>query len=357
MYPILFTFLPLYFIYLTYEKLLNKKSSFIILGIFIFSFIIFNTPQFLTSRIGPTYSDLAADAENISQAKSNQKQLNSKTSSKLSYLLRVGNKFYKDFLLPKDNGKYLLLHLEKDLSFFAANNIIVLFGLILSVIYLFRFNKLFGLTIILIFFTSFILWGNMNFYGGGGVDLNNLRNSHTRYLLPVITLFYILGFFYLPKIIKNRLLLLCILMLTIARSFISLTTEYPFLNYSLINKNGYVYDYLNEKNLITKLPIPNDAIFVSAAFDDYDLSYSYENYANLKLLSQNPVKMKEVLHNFITKKSGKVYLLYPEKDSRFNPITKKDINDLYSYIQSNFSSKVIFEDEYKKLLVLSLPNK
>ncbi len=305
-----------------------------------------------TTKIGPTYGDLSTDSTlpHSSIPANNQ---SSNGNSKLPTLIRLSNNFYKNFLYPKENGRYLALHLEKDLLFFALNNFIVLFGLLFSSIYLFKSNKRLFVMVILLFFTSFILWGNMDVYGGGGVDLSNLRNSHTRYLLPITTLFYILGFFYLPKVIKDKYVFLLLLMFIFIRCFISLRDDYPFLNYSLINKNGYVYDYSIEKQSIAKLSIPKDALIASAAFDDYDLSYYFKNYADLKLLSGDQREMRAVLKRFVDLKTRKVYLLFPKNDSRFNPISQKDLEKLYSFIELNYSIKIIFEDHYKKLLLIS----
>jgi hypothetical protein len=171
-------------------------------------------------------------------------------------------------------------------------------------------------------------------------------------MLPIITIFYILGFFYLQKVIQNKLILGCLLGYIIITASLSLTNDYPFLNYSLINKYGYFYDYYLEKQSIEKLPIPKNAIFISTVFDDYDLSYYFTNYANFKSLSTTPDEMKSVLKRFFTKNTT-VYLLFPKKDSRFNPIAQKDLDNFDNYVESHYKHKVIFESDYKKLFALS----
>lgn len=352
MYPVLFTFIPIYAFYLIRKYNIRKKTILTLSLVFLISYILFNIPQYITNTIGPTYGDFGANNNSLSLPSGKDVNRNNVINafSKIDHLV---NKFYTDFLKPKENGRYLIYHLEKDIEFFALNNIIILFGFVISTVYLFKYNKSLFFTVVLLFVTSFILWGNMDFYGGGSPDITtNLRNTHTRYMLPIIALFYILGFYYFTKIVKSKVLQISLLFFIVTRTFISLRSDYPFVPYSLVNKSGYVYDYMEEKDAILNLSIPKNALFISAAFDDYDLSYYFDNYANFKSIGNHPNIMESTLRTFLQNKNSKVYLLFPKNDSRFNPLSQRDLDSLYSYILSNYSSKVIFEDYYKKLLVI-----
>jgi len=352
MYPVLFTFIPLYLLFLIKHKQITTNHVFKFSIIFIIAFCIFNFPQYLTSTIGEPYGNLIGSNKST-QSNSNLITQGNSIDSFVYTTEHLTTKFYSDFLVPKENGKWLIWHLNNNFTFFSSNNIIVLFGLLVSTVYLFKVNRWLFTAVILIFITSFLLWGNMSFYGGGVPNLSNLWNSHTRYMLPVIILFYILGFFYISKIAKKQYLLIILLICIFTRTCISFTKDYPFAQYSLVNKTGFVYDYYREKESIINLHIPKNSIFVSATFDDYDLSYYFNNYANLKLLANNPVEMRSIIDRFVNDKTKNVYFLFPWSDSRFNPISRQELNSIYQYIESTFSYKVVLEGRRKQLLLLS----
>jgi len=354
MYPIIFTFLPFYFYYLLKTKI-QKLKIIIFLILFFVSFIIFNLPEFYTNKIGPTYSDLGSTTSASTTTQSNTLQTNNKThSAAISKIEQLANKFYVFYLVPKGNGEYLFIHLDKDFNFFGTNNIFVLFGFLLSMILILNVNKTLFLLMSSLFVTSFILWGNMNVYGGGPIDLTNLRNTHTRYMLPIFTIFYVVGFYYTNRIIRNKRFLLILLMFFASYTIFSLRNSYPFNTYSLINTSGYFYDMSTEKRAIANLQIPRDSIFVSASYDDYDLPYYFNNYADFKQLSKKPNQMKILLNKFVTETNpNTVYLLFPINDSRFSPMKPNELSNLYIFMKKNFTIKTVYQDEYKKLLSLN----
>ena len=346
MYPILFTFFILYLPFLRKFKQVKFSSIFVFIFVLIISLFIFNIPQLSTSIIGKPYGDLVGG--------NNQLTENTEIVTFSYKVNQLTSKFFSEYLFPKENGKWLMWHLKNDFIFFSSNNIIVLFGLLISTVYLSRKNKPLFIVVTLLFATSFILWGNMNFYGGDVPDLTNLRNTHTRYMLPIITLFYILGFFYLSKIIKNHYLLMILLVCIFIRTCISITNQYPFLQYSLINKTSFINSYRDEKKFIFNLNIPKNSFFVSATVDDYDLSYHFDNYANLRTSSDNLNEIETVLNRLINNKEGKsVYLLIPKLPGRFDPIKKEELDTLNKYIGVTFSKKILMDNRYRQLFLLS----
>ena len=352
MYPILFTFLPLYFIFLIKRKQLTRKIIATLVIIFMILFPFFNFPMLQSTIIGNPYPELTFDND-LSESGTGTINQNQNEASLVFKISVVSSRFYNNFLLPKGNGEYLLFHLGNSFYFFALNNVIVLIGFFFS-IYLFRINKWLFAGVFLVFITSFLLWGNMSYYGGAKPSLlGNLRNTYIRYMLPITILFYILGFFYLSKFVRKQYILIILLIVVLTKTYISLANDYPFLQYSPINKVGFVSDYINEKQSIINLRLPQDSLFLSATYDDYDLSYYFDNYANFKLLAKNPVGMEITLNRLVNDYNRKVYFLFPKSDSRFNPISQKELDNLYLYIKKTFSSEVIFEDHYKQLLVLS----
>jgi hypothetical protein len=343
MFPAIFTFYIFFIIYL-YRK--DKSFKKVILNLFIISLflLLFNFPQLYIFKLGTNYSDLTptTTTQNINSNRGHKESI-------ANQIEHAGYIFYFDFLLPKGNGYYLMSHIEKDLLFFGSNNMFVIFGFTGGLIFLFRRNKTLFYLCLCVFITSFILWGNMNTYGGS--DDFDLRNSHIRYMLPVFLIFYILGYYYL-QYYKNKYLIFLIAFLIVIRTFISLTGEYPFINYSLINQNGFFYNYYLEKQQIVNLNIPRNVIFISASFDDYDLSYYFSNYANLTLLANS----SKDIHSFLSgtvKKNRQVYLLFPINDSRYNPFTQNELNSLYTYLTQNYKTRSVFEDNYKNLLLIS----
>jgi hypothetical protein len=347
MYPILFTFYFLVYIYLFLHRSKIKVLKYILL--FIPIFFIFNFPLIYSNKIGPSYAELAGN-KNDNQATHAKQYSNSVNKESKSKFERIATIFWEDFILPKDSGKYLIGHLEKDAQFFAANNFIVLFGFI-SILYLYKKNRYLSLLIFSIFTTSFLLWGNMNVYGGS-IDFH-LRNSHIRYLLPIFLLFFVIGYWTMYKTIKNRLLISLLLTFILYNSYVSLTHDYPFTTYSLMNKDDYLNSFVKENSEIEKLNLPTDGIYLSAVFDDYDLSYRYKNYGDLKLLSKDKVVLGKTINNIITK-NDKTYFIIPKKDSIYNPFTSKDLNDLLSNLYAEYAIKLIYENENKKIYNVAL---
>ncbi|HXT83073.1 MAG TPA: hypothetical protein VN704_01895, partial [Verrucomicrobiae bacterium] len=139
MYPIMFTFLPIYFIYLYKKKRMSFKPLVYSTGVFLLFFLLFNIPQLITNKIGPTYNELSTSTD-VTQSISQKNTIQTKTSS-FSRVEHLAGVFYTNFLLPKGNGIYLEEHFVKDFLFLSDNNIIFIFGFLLSTIYLYKHNK------------------------------------------------------------------------------------------------------------------------------------------------------------------------------------------------------------------------
>lgn len=344
MYPILFTFYFIMFFYFIFKNEFKSLVKYLLIFITIFS--IYNFPLVYSNMIGPSYAELAGNKNdaNVNQAKQYSKNIEKSDQSKLERMLTI---FVEDFITPKESGKYLIDHLNKDVQFFAKNNIFVLFGVV-TIVYLLKKQRFLAFLISSIFITSFLLWGNMNVYGGS-TDFH-IRNSHIRYLLPIFMLFYVLGYWGINTYFRSKKIFSLVLLLIVYTSISSLVTQYPFNTYSIFIHNNYLNTLKAEKRNIEKLNLPLDGIYLSAVFDDYDLSYKFDNYGDLKLLSKDEKKLYSTI-DLIISLNNNVYFVIPKKDSSYNPFSQQELNQIAEYITTKYKSKVIFENDSKQIYI------
>jgi hypothetical protein len=343
MVPIFFIFYILHFFnqYKTspLKSVLSKDIILLLSIVFIFIF-----PQIFTNKIGPNYNDISISSESNSNITTPVKE------RQVDKLQRKVNLFYKDFLLPKGNGFYIFDHIRKDILFFAINNFFTLFGILTGAIFLYRTNKKLFFLVTTIALPSYYLWANMNVYGGS--DTFHLRNTHIRYLIPLITLFYILGFYYYIQNLGSKLLLMFGILFIITLTTINLRTAYPFAQYSLINKNGYYFESLKERDSLRLLSKNNNPTLLSAVFDEYDLSYLFRNYGDLKMLKDSKDDIIPTIRRVVNKSTSPVYVLIPISDSRYNPITPVDINNIETTIKNDFIGEIVMENKQRRLYLL-----
>ncbi len=352
MFPLVAT-LFIYLLIKLYKEDIRKTKIVKIIVIFTSLFIIYNIPQFQQYITGPSYIDFSANTTSQQLVnkvnKDNIKKIDTISRNTNKSILNIAVIFWEKFVFPKEDGKYLFMHMIKDFIFFAKNNFIIIVGLVFGLAKIYKKPKIFYL-LLLVFLTSFILWGNMDAYGGA--DSFHLRNSHIRYMLPIFIVFYILGFYFAFKFFRKNLFIALISAFVI-NSILSLVSLYPFASYSLINKQGFLNKFYIDRDRIVDLNIPKDSVFLSISYDDYDLSYIYENYADIKRLSDKKNEIPILLDNIVSKKKDHVYLLIPIEDSRYSTFTKEDLEKIEEFTKSSFISRQIYTSDTKKIIKLS----
>jgi hypothetical protein len=335
MFPLIFSLLPLYLIYL-FKKgvMLSKIFKFTLIFSVIVAFYMF--PTYYSFKIGPSYN-----TEQNANGTATEKPKNKSTASS----------FLEDYFYPKENGGVLISHIIKDSDFFSINNIYTLFGLLFVPLLVLTKNKFLFSVLIILFFTSFWFWGNMDVYTGS--DTFHLRNSHIRYLLPVFIIFYFLGFYYFITMYSKKLNLLLIAFIII-KLMIGLKYEYPFSIYSLTNKTGYFYDGYLERSKIINAGINKNSIVLSAVYDDFDLSYYYKNYGDLKITKQNNKIVYSEIANILNKTDNPIYLLIPKNDSRYSPFTSEELNQLKNEVMTQKVTSNIYDSD--KITIFKISN-